>query len=297
MADFVLGQHPLLKKVFLDRRIKDFTANGFVADQLFTNISVDALAIKFSQYDPETNQDGSMKLDDVPEVGEGSNYDRIGLSEEQKTELIKKYGLEFAVTYEMQKFGQAGQIERGLRRLGGNILGMVDEMAYKVATQNYTITGGIQGKTKTDDQWNDPTNGAENMIADLVDAKKALKDYGYFADTVVINPEQEAQLIKNKNIRDAFRQNNTDVALLRGYIGDFMGLSFIVDSHFQADNALILQKKVIGDIADAEPLRTVTYNEDSNERTIVRATRFTNAYLTDPKAVYLLKGLNAPAGN
>lgn len=292
MADIVLGQHPLLKKVFLDRRIKDFTASGFVADQLFTNISVDALAIKFSQYDPETNQDGSMKLDDVPEVGEGSNYDRIGLSEEQKTELIKKYGLEFAVTYEMQKFGQAGQIERGLRRLGTSVLGMVDEMAYKVATQNYTISGGIQGKTKADGFWNDTTDGAENMIADLVDAKKALKDYGYFADTVVINPEQEAQLIKNKNIRDAFRQNNTDVALLRGYIGDFMGLSFIVDSHFQEDNALILQKKVIGDIADAEPLRTYTYNEESNERTIVRATRFTNAYLTDPKAVYLLKNVN-----
>lgn len=293
MADIVLGQHPLLKKVFLDRRVRDFTANGFVADQLFTQISVDALAIKYAQYDPETNQDGSMKLDDVPEVGEGSNYDRIGLSEEEKTELIKKYGLEFAVTYEMQKFGQAGQIERGLRRLSTNILGMVNEMAYKVATQNYTITGGIQGKTKTDKPWNDPTDGAENMISDLVYAKKALKDYGYFADTVVINPEQEAQLITNKNIRDAFRQNNTDVALLRGYIGDFMGLSFIVDSHFQEDNALILQKKVIGDIADAEALRTYTYNEESNDRTIVRATRFTNAYLTDPKAVYLLKNLNA----
>jgi len=295
MADIVLGQHPLLKKVFLDRRVRDFTANGFVADQLFTQISVDALAIKYAQYDPETNQDGSMKLDDVPEVGEGSNYDRIGLSEEEKTELIKKYGLEFAVTYEMQKFGQAGQIERGLRRLSTNILGMVNEMAYKVATQNYTITGGIQGKTKTDKPWNDPTDGAENMISDLVYAKKALKDYGYFADTVVINPEQEAQLITNKNIRDAFRQNNTDVALLRGYIGDFMGLSFIVDSHFQEDNALILQKKVIGDIADAEALRTYTYNEESNDRTIVRATRFTNAYLTDPKAVYLLKNLNAQA--
>ncbi|AGY48179.1 major capsid protein [Bacillus phage Riggi] len=292
MADFVLGQHPMLRKVFLDRRIKDFTDSQFVADQLFTGISVDALAIKFSQYDPETNDDGSMKLDDVPEVGEGSNYDRIGLSEAEKTALVKKYGLEFAVTEEMQKYGQTGQIERGLRRLATNIRGMVDEMAYKVATNGYTIGGGIQGLTKSGSFWNDTTDGAENMIADLVDAKMALKKYGYEANTVVINPEQEAQFLKNKNIRDAFRQNNTDLVLLRGYLGDFMGLSFIVDSHFEADNALILEKKVIGDIADADPLRTKTYNEDSNDRTIVRATRFTNAYLTDPKAVYLLKNLN-----
>ncbi|AGE60779.1 major head protein [Bacillus phage Eoghan] len=297
MADFVLGQHPMLRKVFLDRRIKDFAEGQFIADQLFTGISVDALAIKFAQFDPESNDDQTMKLDEVPEVGEGSNYDRIGLSEEEKTALIKKYGLEFAVTEEMQKYGQTGQIERGLRRLATNIRGMVDEMAYQVATNKYTIGGGIQGLTKGDAFWNDPTDGAENMIADLVDAKMALKKYGYEANTVVINPEQEAQFLKNKNIRDAFRQNNTDLVLLRGYLGDFMGLSFIVDSHFQADHALILEKKVIGDIADAEPLRTKTYNEDSNDRTIVRATRFTNAYLTDPKAVYLLKNLNAPAGN
>jgi hypothetical protein len=97
--------------------------------------------------------------------------------------------------------------------------------------------------------------------------------------------------LKNKNIRDAFRQNNTDVALLRGYIGDFMGYSFIVDENFQENNVLILQKKVIGDIADAEALNTSVYNEDANEHTVVRAKRFTTAYLTDPKAVYLLKNV------
>ncbi|AYP68716.1 hypothetical protein BpsS36_00010 [Bacillus phage vB_BpsS-36] len=288
MADIILGQHPLLKKEFVDKRIRELIGHQFIADQLFTQTDVDALAIKYMQ-DADADEKGRKAYDEVPEVGEGSNFMRVGLTEEEKTAMIKKYGLESVITYEMQKFGSAGQFERAYRKLALNVKKMVDEMAYKVATQNYSISGGILGHAKTDNFWN---GDAENMIGDLIDAKKTNRKYGYTLDTVVINPEQEAQMMKNKNIRDAFRQNNTDVALLRGYIGDFMGLSFIVDENFQENNVLMVQKKVIGDIADAEGLRTKNYNEDSNDRTIVRASRFTQAYLTDPKAVYLLKNVN-----
>lgn len=292
--DLVLGQHPLLKKEFVDKRIRQLVGHQFVADQLFTQTTVDALALRYMK-DADYDAQGRQAYDNVPEVGEGSNFMRIGVDEEEKTALIRKYGLETVATYEMQKFGTDGQFERAYRKLALNVKKMVDDMAYKVATNNYTIGNGIQGKTKSgsagDVLWTDTTNGAEQMISDLIDARKALKAYAYQADTVVINPEIEAIMLKNKNIRDAFRQNNSDIALLRGYIGDFMGLSFIVDENFQDDNALILQKKVIGDIADAEGLRSKVYNEDSQERTIARVTRFTSAYLTDPKAVYLLKNV------
>jgi hypothetical protein len=294
--DLVLGQHPLLKKEFVDKRVRELIGHQFVADQLFTQTDVDALAIKYYK-DADSDAEGRQAYDSVPEVGEGSNFDRIGIDEEEKTALIKKYGLEAVFTYEMQKFGSDGQFERAFRKLALNVRKMVDDMAYKVATNNYTVGNGIQGRTKTggtgDVRWTDTALGAEQMIADLVDAKKAIKDFGYQADTVVISPEIEAMLLKNKNIRDAFRENNSDVALLRGYIGDFMQLSFIVDENFQDNNVLMVQKKIIGDIADAEGLRTKTYNEDSNDRTIGRATRFTQAYLSDPKAVYLLKGVKA----
>lgn len=295
MADIMLGQHPMLKKEFVDRRVRDLVGNQFIADQLFTQISVDALAIKFAQEDGDIDEFGRSKADEVDEVGERSGYKRIGISETEKTQMIRKYGLEAAITYEMQKFGATGAIERALRKLSYNVRSMVDGMAYKVATNNYTVGNGIQGRTKAatgaDALWTDGVAGADAMINDLIDAKKAGALYGYQYDTVVFNPEVEALLLKNKDIRDAFRQNNTDVALLRGYIGDFMGLSFIADPNFQDDNVLILQKKVIGDIADAEPLNTGTYNEEANEHTIIRAKRFTAAYLTDPKAVYLLKNV------
>lgn len=277
--DIVLGQHPLLKKEFVDRRIRDLIGHNFVADQLFTQTDVDALAIKYLQ-DADKDEKGRKAYDEVPEVGEGSNFQRIGLDEEEKQAMIRKYGLEAVITYEMQKFGSSGQFERAYRKLALNVRKMVDTMAYNVANKGagLSLTGA-------------PWDTAEVMIANLVDAKKAIRDHGYTADTVVINPTLEAQMLKQKDIRDAFRQNNTDVALLRGYIGDFMGLSFIVDENYNEGQALMVQRKVIGDIADAEGLRTKTYNEDSNDRTIVRATRFTQAYVTDPYAINLITGI------
>lgn len=281
MADLALGQHPLLKKEFVDRRIRDLIGHQFVADQLFTKTNVDALAIKYL-VDADADEFGRQAYDEVPEVGENSAYKRIGLTEEEKTALIKKYGLEVPITYEMQKFGQESQIERAYRKLAMNVRKMVDTMAYnKLMDKREGILNSTSGG------W----SNAQNMIDDLVDAKAEIRKYGYTADTLVINPQVEAMMLKNKDIRDALRQNNTDVSLLRGYIGDFLGLSIIVDENFPANHVLMLQRKIVGDIADAEPLRTKVYNEDAHDRTIVRATRFTQAYLTDPKAVYLIENV------
>lgn len=286
MPDIILGQHQMLKKEFVDKRIRDLVGHQFVADQLFTQTNVDALSIKYYQ-DGEADAKGRQAYDVVPEVGESSNFERIGLTEIEKQEFIKKYGLEAVISEEIQKWGNTGYMERAYRKLAMNVKKMVDGMAYDVATNKYTGGAGRLGITSTG--W----TTADKMIGELVDAKTDAAEYGYNLDTVVVNPRVMAMLLKTKDIRDAFRQNNTDVALLRGYIGDFMGLSFIQDENFQNKHVLMVQKKVIGDIADAEGLRTKVYNEESNDRTIVRATRYTQAYLSDPKAVYFLKNVIA----
>lgn len=281
--DIALGQHPLLKKEFVDTRIRDLIGHQFVADQLFTQTNVNALSIKYLK-DADADELGRQAYDEVPEVGEGSNYKRIGLSEEEKQVMIRKYGLEAPITYEMQKYGHDGQFERAYRKLAMNVKKMVDTMAYKVATdKSEGILNQVSGGWDT----------ADAMIGELIDAKTLITKHGYKADTVVISPDIEAKLLKEKDIRDALRENNTDVALLRGYLGDFMGFSFIVDENFNEKDVLVLQRKIIGDIADAESLRTKVYNEESNDRSIVRATRFTQAYLTDPKAIFLIENVIA----
>ncbi|AVO23020.1 major capsid protein [Bacillus phage Anath] len=286
MADIVLGQHQMLKKEFVDKRIRGLIGHNFKADFLFTSTTINALSGKYYE-DADKDANGRQAYDDVPQVGENARFDRIGLSEVEKTFLIKKYGLETVISLEQQKFGGEGYYERAYRKLALNVLKMVDTMAYEVATNKYTVGNGILGKNSA--KW----TTADILIGELVDAKVASSVYGYELDTVVANPLVMATLLKTKDIRDAFRQNNTDVALLRGYIGDFMGLTFIQDENFVGKDVLLVQKKVIGEIADAEGLRTKVYSEEAEDRTIVRATRYTQAYLTDPKAVYLLKAVIA----
>ena len=43
-----------------------------------------------------------------------------------------------------------------------------------------------------------------------------------------------------------------------------------------------MERNIAGEIADAEPLATETYNQPEDKTTIGRVTRYTTAYITDP---------------
>lgn len=299
--DFVLGQHPLLHVESIDRTIRELMAHDMIAETLLGKQTVDALATKYF-VDGDDNGYGKHTYEDVPEVGEASALRRIGITEKEKTEMIRRYGLEFVITYEMQKWGLAGQLQRGMRRLARNVANMINEMAYNKISQDFTVAGTptvdqIEGKVKAGTYWDDATNGGENFIHDLLDAKAKAKQYGHMLDTAIISPELELALMKNRDFRDTVGKDvgtGADLVLLRGYIGQFMGIDFIVDERFTQiaganDTALLLERGVVGDLVDAEGLRTKMYNEEQHDRTVVRVTRFSTVTLNSPKAVYLIK--------
>lgn len=299
--DFALGMHPLLHVESIDRTIRELMAHDMIAETLLGKQTVDALATKYF-VDGDDNGYGKHTYEDVPEVGEASALRRIGITEKEKTEMIRRYGLEFVITYEMQKWGLAGQLQRGMRRLARNVANMINEMAYKKISQDFTVAGSptvdqIEGKVKAGTYWDDATNGGENFIHDLLDAKAKAKQYGHMLDTAIISPELELALMKNRDFRDTVGKDvgtGADLVLLRGYIGQFMGINFIVDERFTQiaganDTALLLERGVVGDLVDAEGLRTKMYNEEQHDRTVVRVTRFSAVTLNAPKAVYLIK--------
>ncbi|WP_026591425.1 phage major capsid protein [Bacillus sp. UNC437CL72CviS29] len=294
MADLTLGQHPLLKKQFLDKRFKDLTQKRFIADVLFAKASVDSLAIKYFK-DADADVNGLYAYEEVPEVGEGSGYKRVGLSEEAKLAMIRKYGLEMAFSYEMQRFGASSTFERGFNKLSNSVVNMVNSLGYDrienaVGKLGRTKTGATTGTV--DAFWNNATLGADQMISDIVDAQTEGIKAGYEYDTMVISPKTHGLLVKNKQIRDALKVNNTDIALLKGYIGTILGLDILVDINFGDDKVLFVQRGMIGDIADADGgLRSMTYNQDEDETTILRVSRFVECYITDPKGIYLLQNI------
>ncbi|PGM47410.1 hypothetical protein [Bacillus thuringiensis] len=291
MSDFTLGSHPLLKKVMIDARIRDLTEKRFIADSLLAKTTADALAIKYFK-DGGADANGLYDYEEVPEVGEGSGFKRIGLSEEAKLAMIRKYGLEFAFTYEMQKWGSNAYFEKAFKKLSSSVVAMVDKMVYD--RLHAAATAGNQNlQAKSGNRWNDPATGSDNLINDLVDAKAKAKEAHYSLDTVIVSPATEAILLKSKAVRDAFKQNGTDIVLLRGYLADFLGLSIIVDENYPNNQALLVERGMAGEIADAEPLTSDVYNQDEDKTTIGRVTRYTEAYITDPRAVFLITGITA----
>lgn len=291
MSDFTLGSHPLLKKVMIDARIRDLTEKKFIADSLLSKTTADALAIKYFK-DGGADANGLYDYEEVPEVGEGSGFKRIGLSEEAKLAMIRKYGLEFAFTYEMQKWGSNAYFEKAFKKLSSSVVAMVDKMAYDRLHAAATV-GNQNLQAKSGNRWNDPATGSDNLINDLVDAKAKAKEAHYSLDTVIVSPATEAILLKSKAVRDAFKQNGTDIVLLRGYLADFLGLSIIVDENYPNNQALLVERGMAGEIADAEPLTSDVYNQDEDKTTIGRVTRYTEAYITDPRAVFLITGITA----
>ena len=289
MSDLILGQHPLLKKVMMDARIQDLVEKRFIADALLTKTSADALAIKYFK-DGDADANGRYTYEEVPEVGESSGFKRIGLSEVAKVEMIRKYGLEFAFSYEMQKWGNPAYFERAFKKLSNSVVAMVNTMAYDKLHAACTAPN-LNLQAKSGNRWTDAVNGADYLIADLVDAKAKAKEAGYSLDTVVVSPATEAILLKSKAVRDAFKQNGTDIVLLRGYLADFLGLSIIVDENYPSNQVLLVERGTAGDIADAEGLQTHTYNQEEDMTTIGRVTRFTTAYITDPRATFLITGI------
>ncbi|MEH6934579.1 phage major capsid protein [Bacillus sp. JJ783] len=300
MSDIILGQHPLLKKQFVDTRIKDLAGRKMIADLLMTKTSVDALSVKFFK-DADADTNGRYAYEEVPEVGEGSGFKRIGISEKAQLALIRKYGLESAISYEQQRFGANSYFERVFNKLANSVSNMVNAMTYDRILNDENINKRTKVGTGTDLYWSDvtagqsakgqTTKGAIAIRSDLTTAQVEAAKFGYVLDTMVVSPATFGIISNNSDASPEYI--NQDLKQLAGYRGNFLGLDLIVDEMFADKDVLLVQRGAIGDIADAVPLSTSQYNQDEDMTTVVRALRFTESYVTDPKGVYLLKNIIA----
>ncbi|EEL40751.1 hypothetical protein bcere0020_18850 [Bacillus cereus Rock3-29] len=300
MSDIILGQHPLLKKQFVDARIKDLAGKKMIADLLMTKTSVDALSVKFFK-DADADTQGRYAYEEVPEVGEGSGFKRIGVSEQAKLAMIRKYGLESAISFEQQKWGTNSAFERIFNKLANSVANMVNAMTYDRILNDPNINQRTKSGTGSDLYWSDvtasqsakgqTTKGAIAIRSDLTTAQVEVGKFGYMLDTMVVSPATFGIISNNSDASPEYI--NQDLKQLAGYRGSFLGLDLIVDETFSDKDVLLVQRGVIGDIADAVPMSTSQYNQEEDMTTVVRALRFTESYVTDPKGVYLLKNIIA----
>lgn len=285
----------------ISRNLTDLTSKRFVADQIFSRGSSDSVAGGAAQY----QRSEVIYTDrDPEEVGLRAGFPRAGWSEAVLTALVRKYGLEVPLSFEAVRRNQIDQIARAQRKLANAVVKFVDTKAMALLTSDPAVLTMAASA--------DWTTAATDIVADIAAARKMIadQDEGYDADTLVVNPAQELDLIVDKDIRDAMPREGgqPNPSIITGRAVPVLGLSqVLVTPQLAAGTVLLLNSKVVGTIADEAvdpregyatynpgpnfaPILTKVYQTVERDEFIVRAARFPAMWLSEPKAAVKITG-------
>ena len=266
----------------VQRAIENLALQRFVADLIFADgpAATGGAVI----YDQVTANDLYLSQD-VQEIEPGSEFPV--LSSPQAGPLVaiaRKYGGEVLFTDEAVRRDRRDLLQRDLVRLRNTIVRKYDTLSMAALDAAPIITMAGSG---------DWTTGATDIIGALATPANPVDvlDLGYETDTVLINPAQELDLLKDADIRSALPRERTDVPIATGNLGRLVGHDFVVTNRVTAGTAYVLQRKVAGSISDEVPLYARTIDDRRREATFIHGARVGVPYVTDPKAVVKLTGI------
>jgi hypothetical protein len=265
----------------VNRAVQALTFQRFIADIIFgTGPQASGGAVV---YDQVTTSDLYLARD-VQEIEPGSEFPILtGTEPTPLVAIAKKYGGEVFLTYEQVRRNNRQVLNREMTRLRNTIVKRVDTIAL-----NFLNAAPINTMAASGD-W---SLAATDIIADIADATGVIEDLdmGYSPDTVLLNPTQHRDLIKDKDIRDALPREKSDVPIATGKLGRLMGLDFISSNRVPAGTVYVLQRGIVGGLSDEIPAYAKVIDSERDERQYIHGARVVTPYVTDPKAVVKITG-------
>jgi hypothetical protein len=257
------------------RVVQNLAYQRFIADVIFAGgPQATGGAVLYDQID--TN-DLFLSRDVQPIAPGGEFPDLTDVIPVPKLAAVGKWGGRAKITDEQRDRNAYDVLVRELTKLRNTIVRKVDNVA--IAALN---AAPIQAMTGAD--W---TNTANDPLAQLVAARQLVDeiDMGYEADTVLINPIQEADFLSRSDIRRALNPAPSEDAIIRGgNVGQILSFEILKSNRVPAGTAYVMQRKIVGGISDEVPLNTKTYREEEIESTWIQGSRRLVPYVTDPLA-------------
>lgn len=290
MASGVLTGTQMVRKKFIEKRIKSLTEGWMVTDAILKVGQTDALSIYY-----EPNDDGLNNFDneeDVEEREEMGSYPRIGMSTEEKQKMIKDYGLETLISWKAIKHNLINNIDRAYIRLGNSLMKFVDNLGLNTLTDGYNTASTKINTQAAGASWADAVNS--DPFADLLKARNKVDDKGYVADTIAAHPDDWTNALLNKDFRqeldDDVPQSDRIVrsGLLKGKVSGMVG---IAARNIQPGYVWVGARQMVGDRqqnTDGVEADSYKANNATKSPTIVSSFREFEDVLTDPKAGCLL---------
>jgi hypothetical protein len=295
------------------RALTDLAYQRFVADRIFARGTADQVRGGAAVFQ---RAEAIFPDRTAAEVGVRARWPRSGWTPgDLFAALVHKWGLEVPIADEVRRRNAIDQMARAQRKLANAVVQFVDQQAMLTiindAAINTYASPGLWSNTATD------------KILGIATARNAINnvDLGYTADTLIINPAQELQLLVDANVRGALPRevnpnNPLGNSIITGQAVPILGLrQILVTNQIAAGTALLCNAGVIGSIADEEPLAdegyvsydagatnaqipgtppriwVKTYREEGTDETIVRGARFPAMWVSEPKAATYMTGL------
>lgn len=292
MASGVLLGTSMIKKQFIEARIKELTDGYKVTDAIFATENTDALSIVYE--DPATQVPSSDS--DVSERNELGQYPRIGMETSEKSAMIKDYGLEILLSYNAVTKNQIASINRAFIKLSNSLVRFVDSAGLKVLTDNYNAASTKINTQAAGAAW---SGGSADPFKDLLLAASKVnsQDNQYSANVALIHPEDLVNAMLVSSFRSAM---DTDLApedkiLRSGLIkGKVAGLILVEARNITKGSVWVGESQMVGTrYQNTNGIETDQYRTSQAKKAdyVVSAFREFTDVLQDPKAGTLLSGV------
>lgn len=267
------------------RALRTIAQNRFIGDTILSGrASAEGGAVQYEQNE-------SIFPDRVAEsIEPGARYPKstIGFGPSQIA-AVKKWGVDAIVTDEAIRRQRMNPVDRALTKLANGVIQKVDTVALAAVAAAVTQT---QAATAA---W---SAGGAKILLDVLTAKATIAalNQGYDPDTVVIDDITFARAMADPTLSAALRRENPDNPVYTGTLPEIAGLVFLPTPNLPvAGTALVLDRKVLGGMADEVPLTGKSIREEDGptvtEGWVLRALRIVVPFVQEPNAAIKITGV------
>lgn len=273
----------------VQRAIRDLTLQRFVADQIFSpGPAATGGSVIFDQV---LGTELFMNRD-VQAIEPGSEFPILDLGE--VSPLVArtiKWGGAAELTYEERDRDRRDQLGRKVLRLRNTIVRKVDQVA--VATLRAAPV--LNAVASAD--WGIGTTAIFKDTASAITLVDRL-DMGYTITGALISPNTNLAMLTNDQLiaqlpREGAGNSNP---IRSGRLAGIAGIDdWFVTNRVTDDEIFFLSGKQAGSISDEKPLYSRVVDRPERESLLIMAARLVVPFVTDPKSVVRMTGVNAGA--
>lgn len=276
----------------IPERIISLAAQGFLADAIFrTSSGVQGGAVVYHESTPIYGvAGGAIEYEEWAEIPAA-----VGQAGQPNVARVISRGLGVKISERMRMRNDVSNVNRQITQVTNSLIKAVDDAAMNLIFNNTNIDTQAAAAA-----WN--TSGA-TIIADIASAAKVVntrtdgqgEQFDYSADTLLVNNGSPTDMLLSPDIQRLFNGNvASENPIFKGQLaGTLAGLTIMASPRVPAGKAAVINRNVLGGIADERALRATELYYEARERETWRSdvTRWSAMFVDQPGAARVITGV------